>query len=113
MSQVNVGAELVKQNGGLSYTDEKLVEMSNGCLCCTLRDDLPEEVPHLAERKRFDYLVTGQMLRCARESAAAFVEQPTQTSVTDWSQNQIFEFSILSPRLTGRPGGIGLHMGEG
>ena len=40
MSQVNVGAELVKQNGGLSYTDEKLVEMSNGCLCCTLRDDL-------------------------------------------------------------------------
>jgi hypothetical protein len=108
MSQVNVGAQLVKQNGGLSYTDEKLVKMSNGCICCTLRDDLPEKLRHLAERKRFNYLVTGQMLRCARESAAAFVEQPTQISVTDWSQGPIFEFSSLSPRLTGWPGGIGL-----
>jgi hypothetical protein len=87
--------------------------MSNGCICCTLRDDLPEEVPHFAERKRLDYLVTGQMLRCARESAAAFVELPTQISVTNWSQGQIFEFSSLPRRLTRRPGGIGLDMGEG
>ncbi|MGQ4275080.1 GTP-binding protein [Terrihabitans sp. B22-R8] len=57
MSEVNIDAELVKQNGGLSRTDEKLVEMSNGCICCTLRDDLLQEVRHLADEGRFDYLV--------------------------------------------------------
>jgi G3E family GTPase len=57
MSEVNIDAELVKQDGGLSRTDEKLVEMSNGCICCTLRDDLLKEVRRLAEDRRFDYLV--------------------------------------------------------
>jgi G3E family GTPase len=57
MSEVNIDAELVKQDGGLSRTDEKLIEMSNGCICCTLRDDLLKEVRRLAEEKRFDYLV--------------------------------------------------------
>jgi len=57
MSEVNIDAELVKQDGGLSRTDEKLVEMSNGCICCTLRDDLLKEVRRLAEAGRFDYLV--------------------------------------------------------
>ncbi|MCU0883411.1 MAG: zinc metallochaperone GTPase ZigA [Beijerinckiaceae bacterium] len=57
MSEVNIDAELVKQDGGLSRTDEKLVEMSNGCICCTLRDDLLLEVRRLAEEGRFDYLV--------------------------------------------------------
>jgi G3E family GTPase len=57
MSEVNIDAELVKQDGGLSRTDEKLVEMSNGCICCTLRDDLLQEVRRLAEEKRFDYLL--------------------------------------------------------
>jgi len=57
MSEVNIDAELVKQDGGLSRTDEKLVEMSNGCICCTLRDDLLKEVRRLAEERRFDYLV--------------------------------------------------------
>jgi len=57
MSEVNIDAELVKQDGGLSRTDEKLVEMSNGCICCTLRDDLLMEVRRLAEDGRFDYLV--------------------------------------------------------
>jgi G3E family GTPase len=57
MSEVNIDAELVKQDGGLSRTDEKLVEMSNGCICCTLRDDLLKEVQRLAEDRRFDYLV--------------------------------------------------------
>ena len=57
MSEVNIDAELVKQDGGLSRTDEKLIEMSNGCICCTLRDDLLLEVRRLAEEKRFDYLV--------------------------------------------------------
>jgi G3E family GTPase len=57
MSEVNIDAELVKQDGGLSRTDEKLVEMSNGCICCTLRDDLLKEVRRLSEAGRFDYLV--------------------------------------------------------
>jgi G3E family GTPase len=57
MSEVNIDAELVKQDGGLSRTDEKLVEMSNGCICCTLRDDLLTEVRRLADEKRFDYLM--------------------------------------------------------
>lgn len=57
MSEANIDAELVKQDGVLSRTDEKLVEMSNGCICYTLRDDLLKEVCRLAEDKRFDYLV--------------------------------------------------------
>jgi len=57
MSEVNIDAELVRQDGGLSRTDEKLVEMSNGCICCTLRDDLLVEVRRLAAEGRFDHLV--------------------------------------------------------
>lgn len=57
MSEVNIDAELVGQKGGLSRTDEKLVEMSNGCICCTLREDLLKEVRALAEEGRFDYLL--------------------------------------------------------
>lgn len=57
MSEVNVDAELVKSENILSRTDEKLVEMSNGCICCTLREDLMIEVERLAKENRFDYLL--------------------------------------------------------
>ena len=57
MSEVNIDAELVKNENSLSRTDEKLVEMSNGCICCTLREDLMEEVERLAKENRFDYLL--------------------------------------------------------
>ncbi|HEV2516108.1 MAG TPA: zinc metallochaperone GTPase ZigA [Devosia sp.] len=58
MSEVNIDAELVRDGGAnLSRTDEKLVEMSNGCICCTLRDDLLVEVKRLAESGRYDYLL--------------------------------------------------------
>lgn len=58
MSEVNIDADLVKEGGAdLSRTDEKLVEMSNGCICCTLRDDLLQEVRRLSEEKRFDHLL--------------------------------------------------------
>ena len=58
MSEVNIDAELVNQGGAnLSRTDETLVEMTNGCICCTLRDDLMTEVGRLAAEKRFDYLL--------------------------------------------------------
>jgi G3E family GTPase len=57
MSEVNVDARLVEQGASLSRVDEQLVEMSNGCICCTLRDDLLKEVRQLAEQGRFDYLL--------------------------------------------------------
>ncbi len=57
MSEVNIDADLVREGGGLSRTDETLVEMSNGCICCTLRGDLLEEVRRLADSGRYDYLL--------------------------------------------------------
>ena len=58
MSEVNIDADLVRDGGAeLSRTEEKLVEMTNGCICCTLRDDLLKEVSRLATEGRFDYLL--------------------------------------------------------
>ena len=58
MSEVNIDARLIAEGGaGLSRKEEKLVEMSNGCICCTLRDDLLQEVRQLALEGRFDYLL--------------------------------------------------------
>ena len=57
MSEVNIDADLVRADTELSRTDETLVEMSNGCICCTLRDGLLDEVRKLAGEGRFDYLL--------------------------------------------------------
>ena len=57
MSEVNIDADLVRADTELSRTDETLVEMSNGCICCTLRDDLLDEVRRLSQEDRFDYLL--------------------------------------------------------
>lgn len=57
MSEVNIDEQLVREGGQLHRTEEKLVEMSNGCICCTLRDDLLQEVGRLARDGRFDYLL--------------------------------------------------------
>jgi G3E family GTPase len=57
MSEVNIDADLVRGEGSLSRTDEKLVEMSNGCICCTLREDLVQEVQKLVQENRFDYIL--------------------------------------------------------
>ena len=56
MSEVNIDAQLVKQ-GGFARSEEKLIEMQNGCICCTLREDLLIEVSKLAQSGRFDYLL--------------------------------------------------------
>ncbi|SCF22097.1 CobW/HypB/UreG, nucleotide-binding domain, partial [Micromonospora haikouensis] len=57
MSEVNIDATLVRDGGALSRTEERLVELTNGCICCTLRDDLLDEVARLARLGRFDYLL--------------------------------------------------------
>ncbi|MGX4585392.1 GTP-binding protein [Paenibacillus chitinolyticus] len=57
LSEVNVDADLIRDGGGISRTNESLVEMSNGCICCTLRDDLLKEVERLAKENRFDYIL--------------------------------------------------------
>lgn len=57
LSEVNIDADLVRDGGGFSRTEEKLVEMSNGCICCTLREDLLREVEKLAKENRFDYIL--------------------------------------------------------
>ena len=57
MSEVNIDADLVREGTELSRSEETLVEMSNGCICCTLRDDLLKEVRNLSSEGRFDYLL--------------------------------------------------------
>lgn len=57
MSELNVDASILNNEVSLNHSEEKLVEMSNGCICCTLREDLLQEVSQLAAEGRFDYLL--------------------------------------------------------
>ncbi|HBG41760.1 MAG TPA: GTP-binding protein [Porphyromonadaceae bacterium] len=57
MSEVNIDAQLVEKGAALARTEEKLVQLTNGCICCTLREDLVKEVTHLVAGGRFDYLL--------------------------------------------------------
>lgn len=84
MSEVNIDANLVKQGNTLSRTDEKLVEMSNGCICCTLREDLIEEVARLALEKKYDYLLI--------ESTG--ISEPLPVAQTFWFESDELEVNL-------------------
>lgn len=87
IGEVNIDAEFVKQGGDRSLTevDEELVEMSNGCICCTLREDLLIEVARLAREGRFDYLlVESSGISEPMPVAATFAfEDEAGTSLSD------------------------------
>ena len=57
MSEINIDKSMVQNDVSLNHKEEKLVEMSNGCICCTLREDLLIEVTKLAKSQSFDYLL--------------------------------------------------------
>ena len=95
MSEVNIDAQLVAEGGAsLSRQEEKLVEMSNGCICCTLRDDLLAEVHRLAREQRFDYLII--------ESTG--VSEPMPVAETFYFRNELGfsleDFSKLDTMVT-------------
>ena len=88
MGEVNVDAELVKNENTLSHTEEKLVEMSNGCICCTLREDLMIEVERLAKEDRFDYLLiesTGISEPVPVAQTFSFVDQESGIDLSRFS----------------------------
>ncbi|OEK04012.1 GTP-binding protein [Roseivirga misakiensis] len=84
MSEVNIDAELVKQGNTLSRTDERLVEMSNGCICCTLREDLIEEVAKLALENKYEYLLI--------ESTG--ISEPLPVAQTFWFESDELEVNL-------------------
>jgi len=88
MSEVNVDANLVKSENILSRTEEKLVEMSNGCICCTLREDLMIEVERLAKENRFDYLLiesTGISEPIPVAQTFTFMDEENGIDLSRWS----------------------------
>ena len=88
MSEVNVDANLVKSENILSRTEEKLVEMSNGCICCTLREDLMIEVERLAKENRFDYLLiesTGISEPIPVAQTFSFIDEENGIDLSQWS----------------------------
>jgi len=88
MSEINIDARLVEQQHTLSRTEEKLVELSNGCICCTLREDLMIEVERLAKENRFDYLLiesTGISEPVPVAQTFSFVDEETGIDLSRFS----------------------------
>nr|WP_290939379.1 GTP-binding protein [Haliscomenobacter sp.] len=88
MSEVNIDARLVEKEHTLSRTEEKLVEMSNGCICCTLREDLMLEVERLAKEERFDYLLiesTGISEPVPVAQTFSFVDEENGIDLSRWA----------------------------
>jgi G3E family GTPase len=95
MSEINIDSQLIAHSGAnLSRTEEKLVEMTNGCICCTLRDDLLQEVSRLAREGRFDYLLI--------ESTGISEPLPVAATFTfvDETGNSLSEVATLDTMVT-------------
>ena len=88
MSEVNIDAQFIENENTLSRTEEKLVEMSNGCICCTLREDLMVEVEKLALQNNFDYLLI--------ESTGISEPIPVAQTFTFESEDGIIDLSRFS-----------------
>lgn len=95
MSEVNIDAKLVENEEVLSRTEERLVEMSNGCICCTLREDLVKEVERLAAENRFDYL----LIESSGISEPVPVAQ-TFSYINDESGIDLSRFSYIDTMVT-------------
>lgn len=88
MSELNIDAKMISDRVELNRVDEKLVEMSNGCICCTLREDLLAEVTKLAKEERFDYLViesTGISEPLPVAETFTFVDESGH-SLSEWAR---------------------------
>jgi G3E family GTPase len=87
LSEVNIDSDLIKGGAALSRIDEKLVEMSNGCICCTLREDLLIEVKRLAEENKYDYILIestgiGEPLPIAQ--TFSYKDEESEIDLTDY-----------------------------
>ena len=94
MSEINIDESLVKNDVSLNHKEEKLVEMSNGCICCTLREDLLLEVRDLAKKGKFDYLLV--------ESTGISEPLPVAETFTfeDENGNSLSDFATLDTMVT-------------
>src|SRR5215470_12536564 len=88
LAAVNIDAALVRDAAELSHVEEQLVEMSNGCICCTLRDDLLAEIRRLAAQQRFDAILI--------ESTG--VAEPMPRGSTRWSRSSTHSISCATMR---------------
>jgi len=95
MSEVNIDAQFIENENTLSRTEEKLVEMSNGCICCTLREDLMIEVEKLAAQNKFDYL----LIESTGISEPIPVAQ-TFTFESEDGQTDLSRFSVIDTMVT-------------
>ncbi len=89
MSEVNIDAELIKKEASLSRTEEKLVEMTNGCICCTLREDLLKEVDRLADEGKFDYILiesTGISEPVPVAQTFTYIDEENNINLSDKTQ---------------------------
>ena len=89
MASVNVDAELVRRSGGLVQQEEKMVELSNGCICCTLREDLLTSLAGLAAENRFDYCVVESSGISERASIGFQRARPSPACTLDGARVRI------------------------